>query len=257
MKDPADVRKPPVRSRRDGSLRGRAFAAVLALALIACSPLKPRPDLPPDGALPPAAGTAIDDALTGRENANPGASGFHLVADNMEAFALRLVSAKLAGRSLDVQTYIWHADLTGAAIAHALLAAADRGVRVRLLVDDMDARAKNAGFARGRRASERPGAPVQPVRLAQRQPVVHHRGRGQLRPHQPPDAQQELDRRQPPGARRRPQPRRRVLRRLEEVNFVDLDFAMVGPVVRDVSASFDRYWNSPLAYRSRCSIPMP
>ena len=30
----------------------------------------------------------------------------------------------------------------------------------------------------------------------------------------------------------------------EEVNFVDLDFAMVGPIVRDASASFDRYWNS-------------
>src|SRR6185295_11662845 len=34
----------------------------------------------------------------------------------------------------------------------------------------------------------------------------------------------------------------------DEVNFVDLDFGMVGPVVRDASASFDRYWNSPSAY---------
>jgi putative cardiolipin synthase len=33
-----------------------------------------------------------------------------------------------------------------------------------------------------------------------------------------------------------------------EVNFVDLDFAMIGPVVRDASASFDKYWNSPSAY---------
>ena len=32
------------------------------------------------------------------------------------------------------------------------------------------------------------------------------------------------------------------------VNFVDLDFAMVGPVVRDASASFDRYWNSQASY---------
>ena len=32
------------------------------------------------------------------------------------------------------------------------------------------------------------------------------------------------------------------------MNFVDLDFAMVGPVVRDASASFDKYWNSPSAY---------
>jgi putative cardiolipin synthase len=34
----------------------------------------------------------------------------------------------------------------------------------------------------------------------------------------------------------------------DEVNFVDLDFAMVGPIVREASASFDKYWNSPLAY---------
>ena len=34
----------------------------------------------------------------------------------------------------------------------------------------------------------------------------------------------------------------------EEVNFVDLEFAMMGPVVRDASASFDKYWNSPAAY---------
>ena len=34
----------------------------------------------------------------------------------------------------------------------------------------------------------------------------------------------------------------------DEVNFVDLDFAMIGPIVRDSSASFDKYWNSPAAY---------
>ena len=34
----------------------------------------------------------------------------------------------------------------------------------------------------------------------------------------------------------------------DEMNFVDLDFAMLGPIVRDISASFDKYWNSPSAY---------
>ena len=53
----------------------------------------------------------------------------------------------VAGRSLDVQTYIWNDDLTGRYLAYALLSAADRGVKVRLLVDDMDARGKNYGFA--------------------------------------------------------------------------------------------------------------
>ena len=50
-------------------------------------------------------------------------------------------------RSLDIQTYIWHGDLTGKLLALRALEAADRGVQVRILVDDMDARAKNAGFA--------------------------------------------------------------------------------------------------------------
>ena len=34
----------------------------------------------------------------------------------------------------------------------------------------------------------------------------------------------------------------------EDVNFVDLDFAMVGPIVREASASFDKYWNSRAVY---------
>jgi putative cardiolipin synthase len=41
----------------------------------------------------------------------------------------------------------------------------------------------------------------------------------------------------------------------EEVNFVDLDFTMAGPVVRDASASFDKYWNSPLAYPMEVLAP--
>jgi phosphatidylserine/phosphatidylglycerophosphate/cardiolipin synthase-like enzyme len=40
----------------------------------------------------------------------------------------------------------------------------------------------------------------------------------------------------------------------EEANFIDLDFAMIGPVVRDASASFDEYWNSPSPIPWSCSI---
>ncbi|MEJ2501784.1 MAG: hypothetical protein P8177_00470 [Gemmatimonadota bacterium] len=92
-------------------------------------------------------GTPIDDLITGPESSHPGQSGFRLVSEGPEALALRARAALLAGRSLDVQTYIWHADTTGLYLANRLLQAAERGVRVRLLVDDMDARARNAGFA--------------------------------------------------------------------------------------------------------------
>lgn len=53
-----------------------------------------------------------------------------------EAFAARMMLAKYAQRSLDVQYYIWHRDMTGTMLFEALHEAADRGVRVRLLLDD-------------------------------------------------------------------------------------------------------------------------
>lgn len=66
----------------------------------------------------------------------PDESGVALLADGAEALDARLSLVDLAGRSLDVQTYIWDLDRTGRRALSHLLAAADRGVRVRLLLDD-------------------------------------------------------------------------------------------------------------------------
>jgi putative cardiolipin synthase len=66
-------------------------------------------------------------------------SGFRLLTDNDDALMSRVVLADRAQRTLDLQYYIFDADATGTFIAQRLLAAADRGVRVRLLVDDLDA----------------------------------------------------------------------------------------------------------------------
>ena len=68
-----------------------------------------------------------------------GLNGISLISDNMAAFALRAVSARRAGRSLDLQYYYWKNDLTGRMLIREVLAAADRGVRVRLLLDDINA----------------------------------------------------------------------------------------------------------------------
>jgi len=53
-----------------------------------------------------------------------------------DAFAARALLARLAERTLDVQYYIWHGDTTGTLLLEELRAAAERGVRVRLLLDD-------------------------------------------------------------------------------------------------------------------------
>ncbi|MDO9713939.1 phospholipase D family protein [Paracraurococcus lichenis] len=65
------------------------------------------------------------------------AAGVSMVADGREAFALRAAAAQAACRSLDLQYYAWHSDLTGRLLAREALSAADRGVQVRMLLDDV------------------------------------------------------------------------------------------------------------------------
>ena len=78
-----------------------------------------------------------------RCKAHPGESGFRPLRSGVDALLARIVLAEAAERSLDVQYYIWHDDLTGRHFANALLRAADRGVRVRILLDDVGAQAND------------------------------------------------------------------------------------------------------------------
>ena len=227
----------------------RRVLAVSWLAGVAgCAQLPEHPD-PPDAVTPSVAeDTALDRALAPVEARHPENSGFRLVIEGREAFAVRAQSARMAARSLDVQTYIWHADTTGLFLAQQVLEAADRGVQVRLLVDDMDARAKNAGFA---------ALAVHPrieVRLfnpfATRSGGLRLAGEGvrdfsriNRRMHNKSwiaDNRIALV-----GGRNLGD---EYFSASDAVNFVDLDFVMIGPVVRDVSASFDRFWNSSSAW---------
>lgn len=221
---------------------------VLGLLVAGCAQLPPRPDVAEERSTAPAMETALDRRIARLEDAHPGQSGFWLVSEGAEAYALRARSAKLAGRSLDVQTFIWWDDLTGMQLAREVLAAADRGVRVRLLVDDANARTRKYAFA---------SLDAHPrIELRMFNPFASRRGKASLVIEGVGDFN-------------------RINRRMhnkswiadnrialvggrnlgdeyfdagEDFNFADLDLAMVGPVVREVSASFDDYWNSPLAY---------
>jgi putative cardiolipin synthase len=67
--------------------------------------------------------------------------------DNLVAFALRVLSARAATRTLDLQYYRWAEDVTGRLLANEVLRAADRGVRVRLLLDDLYIRESGEALA--------------------------------------------------------------------------------------------------------------
>ena len=226
----------------------RACAIGSCLLLAACAQLPEHPRLPVVNAPLPGVNAPLDRAFSPSEGQHPGESGFRLVIEGMEAFAIRAHSAKLATRSLDVQTYIWHADTTGLFLAQQVLQAADRGVQVRLLVDDFDARARNAGFAA---FAAHPNVEVRlfnpfasrsgGLRLASE--GARDFGRINRRMHNKSwiaDNRIALV-----GGRNLGD---EYFSASDEVNFVDLDFAMVGPVVRDISASFDRFWNSSAAW---------
>ena len=74
--------------------------------------------------------------MRAQADAAEAASGIYALNDPQEAFAARALLARAADQTLDVQYYIWRADKTGRLLLHELLMAADRGVRVRLLLDD-------------------------------------------------------------------------------------------------------------------------
>ncbi|WP_128253173.1 phospholipase D-like domain-containing protein [Falsirhodobacter deserti] len=82
--------------------------------------------------------TALDDHVLPLTQASPSQSGFLPLLRNHDAYAARVESLRLAGRSLDVMSYIWYNDLTGWLLIEELMRAADRGVRVRLLLDDVN-----------------------------------------------------------------------------------------------------------------------
>ena len=80
--------------------------------------------------------TLLGRAIAPQLLQHPGDSGIHTLTDPLEAFAVRMLLARVAERSLDVQYYIWRGDHTGTLLLQALAQAAERGVRVRLLLDD-------------------------------------------------------------------------------------------------------------------------
>jgi putative cardiolipin synthase len=96
--------------------------------------------------------TDTDDTRLGRAhrdeiNAHPGQSGFLLLGNGLDAFLARALLAEKAERSIDAQYYLYHDDLIGRLFTDQLLKAADRGVRVRVLVDDMDLEGRGLGAA--------------------------------------------------------------------------------------------------------------
>ena len=220
---------------------------LIALSLGACG------GLPTDGARTVSTAmtdngrTALAKAVRPRVVAHVGQSGLHPLADGREALAARLGMVDAAQRSLDVQYFIWNKDMTGKVLLEHLLRAADRGVRVRLLLDDLGTAPSDAVLLA---IDSHPNIEVRmfnPVVL--RSPrllgILADLGRLNRRMHNKSltaDGQVAIV-----GGRNIGD---EYFGAHEAMNYADFDVVVIGPVVKEVSNEFDLYWNN------QSSIPM-
>jgi putative cardiolipin synthase len=225
------------------------IAALVLAALTGCAAGVRDEDRGETRALQPALEGPLVERLLPDLDAHPGLTGVRLVDSNVDAFALRAVSARLATVSLDLQYYIWHDDLTGRLLAAELLRAADRGVRVRVLVDDLDVRGKDPVL---RALDAHPRIEIRvfnpfataPGPLRTTLEVLWRGARLNRRMHN--KAWIADGRLAVVGGRNIGD---EYFGAAEDRNFSDLDLALAGPAVAKVMAIFDRYWNSPVAVR--------
>ena len=221
------------------------FPSIAVLLLSACVSMPPNDDLVASKAMTNTDNTTMGVGVVEAVAQNDGKTGVLLLDSGLNAFVARAVLAAAAERSLDVQYYLFHRDLSGRLLLDQLLKAADRGVRVRLLVDDMDMADADLGvamidahpnmemrlfnpFARNRtRMSQyvsRFGSVTRRMHnksfTADNQiTIIGGRNIG--------DEYFEAD---------------------PAVAFADMDVLLGGPAAKEVSESFDLYWNNSLSY---------
>jgi putative cardiolipin synthase len=224
-------------------------ASLLALAVLSagiglggCATPRPAADRPVQEAFAPA-----QEGIWGQLGRTALADDrFHILNTGPEALAWRLRSIDTASSSVDLQTFLWLDDGSGRRMLARLVAAADRGVRVRILLDDsFTVREGNAIYA----VSRHPNVEVRiynpfsqrPDDLALRQLLnLGEFGRVDHRMH---NKSMVVDNHVAiVGGRNLAD---EYFGEHSIGNFRDMDLLAVGPVVRDVSRTFDDYWNSP------------
>ena len=111
------------------------------LFLVACAGPSLRQDVerpePSFAQSPASSGMLAEISNRIREEHGPDHSGFYLLDGSHDALTWRLALIDSAVSSLDILTYLWYPDVTGELILERAILAARRGVRVRLVVDDL------------------------------------------------------------------------------------------------------------------------
>ncbi len=226
------------------------IGVVLLSFLAGCASLPPGSEYPKTTslALTRPEQTRMGQQLAAAKAEHAGLSGFKLLPVGIDSFLLRMEMAEAAGRTLDVQYFLIQSDDTGQLLIEALLRAADRGVRVRVLLDDA------GSFGRDAQVRTLAGYPNVELRLFN--PFAY---RGEL-------TFLHVTEYVADGTRLNYRMHNKLFvvdnaigivggRNVgdeyfqggRDFEFGDFDIIAAGPIVNQISSSFDAYWNSPMA----------
>jgi putative cardiolipin synthase len=127
-----------IASRPSRFSRFRSIALLGLLSVAGCASLPPTANQPKSvtSAVDPSLESSLGKAFLPLAKSHGSDSGFRMVSTGIDGLTARVEMIDAAQRSLDVQSYIFRADESGNLVVQALLRAADRGVRIRILVDD-------------------------------------------------------------------------------------------------------------------------
>ena len=228
---------------------------LLCLLLAACASLDPNyPRSPSHTIEPPADGLLsryTDELLAGQPDH---LSAFYILDRNDEALLWRLALTDLAEASLDIQYFIWQGDQSATLLLDRLVRAADRGVRVRLLVDDITIDLGDVPAALSHHPNfevrvfnpweGRSGGLSKGLEWLSKMKRLNHRMHNKL---------MVADNRMAIVGGRNIGNSYFGLEKI--YNFSDLDLLGIGPIAKDVSHAFDIFWNSVYAYPGKGMAP--
>jgi putative cardiolipin synthase len=223
----------------------RSAVFVVSLLMSGCLGLGPQPPREPVYAMKDTSASRLGVALSPQLARHPGQSAFYPLGSGVDALVARLAFIDIAEVSVDVQYYLFHDDDSGRLLIHHLLKAADRGVRVRILLDDMDMNGRDEGLAG---LALHPNIDIRlfnpfPSRSLRYLNFLTHFGTVTRRMHNKSlvvDNQTAVV-----GGRNIGD---EYFEASEGVNFGDMDVLAAGLIVDEVSDAFDAYWNSDLAW---------
>lgn len=231
------------------ALAMRTLVAVSLAAAAGCTSIDLKQvEREPSVALADPSGTRLQALFAERVGEQGGRSGFVTLERGLDAFVARAVLAGLADRTLDLQYYIVHGDTSGRLLLGRAFAAAERGVRVRLLIDDWTLADADEALA------QLDAHPSVEVRVFN--PIANRSWLSPARWLEMLGDFSRINRRMHNkawiadgvaaivGGRNLGD---EYFEARDDLDYHDLDLMAVGPVVEEVSRSFDRYWNSEFA----------